>query len=86
MHLLVFLFVGLVIGALARFVVPGRDPGGWLISMMVGVGGAVLGGYLGHVVGLYREGEPAGFVVSLLSAIALVVAYRAVAQGRSRAA
>ncbi len=86
MHILVFLLVGLFFGALARFIVPGREPGGWVISMMLGVGGAIVGGYFGRVVGLYREGEPAGFIVSLLAAISLVVVYQAFMVRRSHAA
>jgi uncharacterized membrane protein YeaQ/YmgE (transglycosylase-associated protein family) len=85
MHFIVFLVFGLIVGALARFVVPGREPGGWVISMILGVGGALVGGYLGRVVGLYREGEPAGFVMSLLSAIALVVVYQMFMNRRSHA-
>lgn len=86
MHILWFLLFGLVVGSLARFIVPGREPGGWVISMMIGVGGAIVGGYFGRVVGLYREGEPAGFVMSLLAAISMVVVYKALIGGRSRTA
>lgn len=84
MHILWFLFVGLVVGSLARFIVPGREPGGALISLLMGVGGAVVGGYFGRVIGLYREGEPAGFVMSLLAAISMVVVYKALIGGRHR--
>jgi uncharacterized membrane protein YeaQ/YmgE (transglycosylase-associated protein family) len=85
-HIVWFLLFGLFVGAIARFVVPGREPGGWLVSMMIGVGGAMVGGYFGRVVGLYRAGEPAGFIMSLLGAIALVVAYQAFAGRRHRMA
>jgi len=51
MHILWFLLFGLVVGILARFIVPGREPGGWVISMLIGVGGAIVGGYFGRVVG-----------------------------------
>jgi uncharacterized membrane protein YeaQ/YmgE (transglycosylase-associated protein family) len=86
MHVIVFLLFGLVVGVLARLVVPGREPGGWVISTMLGVGGAIVGGYFGRVVGLYREGEPAGFIVSLLASISLVVVYQAFTMRRARAA
>jgi uncharacterized membrane protein YeaQ/YmgE (transglycosylase-associated protein family) len=86
MHVLWFLLFGLVVGSLARFIVPGREPGGWVISMLIGVGGAIVGGYFGRVVGLYREGEPAGFAMSLLAAISMVVVYKALIGGRSRMA
>lgn len=57
MHILVFLLFGLVVGATARWIVPGREPGGWVVSMLLGIGGAMLGGFFGRVVGFYREGS-----------------------------
>jgi uncharacterized membrane protein YeaQ/YmgE (transglycosylase-associated protein family) len=86
MHILWFLLFGLVVGTLARFIVPGREPGGWVISMAIGVGGAIVGGYVGRVVGLYREGQPAGFVMALLAAISMVVVYKALIGRRDRTA
>jgi uncharacterized membrane protein YeaQ/YmgE (transglycosylase-associated protein family) len=86
MHLIVFLVFGLIVGALARVIVPGREPGGWIITMMLGVGGAIVGGYFGRVVGLYDEGQPAGFVMSLLAAISLVVVYQAISSRRTSTA
>jgi uncharacterized membrane protein YeaQ/YmgE (transglycosylase-associated protein family) len=82
-HIVWFLLFGLVVGAIARFVVPGREPGGWVVSMVIGVGGAMVGGFFGRVVGLYREGEPAGFIMSLFGAVALVVLYQAFAGRRA---
>jgi uncharacterized membrane protein YeaQ/YmgE (transglycosylase-associated protein family) len=84
MDLLLFLVFGLVVGALARLIVPGKEPGGWVISMAIGVAGAFAGGMLGRVLGFYREGESAGFIMSLLGAIVLVVAYQAIARRRMR--
>ena len=86
MHIILFLLFGLVVGALARFLVPGREPGGWVISMMLGVGGAIVGAYFGRVVGLYREGEPAGFIMSLLASMSLVIVYQALMARRRRMA
>jgi uncharacterized membrane protein YeaQ/YmgE (transglycosylase-associated protein family) len=83
MHLLLFLLFGLIVGAVARLVVPGREPGGWIISLLLGVAGSFLGGLLGRAIGLYREGEPAGFFMSLLGAVILVVGYHAFARRRS---
>lgn len=80
MSIILFLVFGLIVGALARLIVPGRDPGGWVISMIIGVVGSMLGGFLGRAVGLYHEGEPAGFVMSLLGAVILVGAYHAIAK------
>jgi uncharacterized membrane protein YeaQ/YmgE (transglycosylase-associated protein family) len=84
MDFLLFLVFGLLVGALARLIVPGKEPGGWVISMGIGVAGAFAGGLLGRVLGFYREGESAGFVMSLLGAIVLVVAYQAIAGRRMR--
>ena len=83
MSLLLFLVFGLIVGALARFIVPGREPGGWVISMIIGVLGSFLGGYFGRALGWYREGESAGFLMSLLGAIVVVVLYHAIARRRA---
>jgi uncharacterized membrane protein YeaQ/YmgE (transglycosylase-associated protein family) len=84
MSLILFLLFGLVVGAIARFLVPGREPGGGLVSMGIGIAGSLLGGFLGRAIGLYREGEPAGFFMALLGAIILVVAYHAISYRRRR--
>ena len=85
MQIILFLVFGLIVGAIARVIVPGKDPGGWIVSMVLGVIGSFLGGFLGRALSIYREGEPAGFVMSLLGAILVVVAYHAIARRRSLA-
>ena len=85
MSTILFLVFGLIVGALARLIVPGKDPGGWIISMVLGVVGSFLGGFLGRALSIYREGEPAGFVMSLLGAIIVVAAYHAITHRRSLA-
>ncbi|MET0594264.1 MAG: GlsB/YeaQ/YmgE family stress response membrane protein [Polyangiaceae bacterium] len=82
MSLILFLVFGLIVGALARFVVPGREPGGWIVSMAIGVAGAFTAGLLGRALGLYHEGEAAGFVMSLLGAVLLLVVYHAIMRRR----
>jgi uncharacterized membrane protein YeaQ/YmgE (transglycosylase-associated protein family)/osmotically-inducible protein OsmY len=77
MSLILFLVFGLFVGALARLIVPGREPGGWAVSMLIGVIGSFVGGFLGRGLGMYQEGEPAGFLMSLLGAILLVGGYHA---------
>ena len=74
---------GLIVGIIAKFLMPGRDPGGFVITAIIGIVGAVLGGYLGRAVGWYREGEPAGFVVAVIGAIILLALYRAVVGRRA---
>jgi len=67
---------GLVIGAIAKLIMPGRDPGGIIVTMLLGILGAVLGGFLGRAVGWYQPGEPAGFFTATLGAILLLFIYR----------
>ena len=67
---------GLIVGAIAKFLMPGRDPGGFIVTILIGIVGALLGGFLGRALGLYGEGEAAGFVMSLLGAIVLLLLYR----------
>jgi len=80
MHLILFLVFGLVVGALARLVVPGKEPGGWVVSMVIGVLGSFLGGFLGRAMNLYQEGEPAGFLMSFVGAVILVAGYHLIAR------
>ncbi|HTQ95420.1 MAG TPA: GlsB/YeaQ/YmgE family stress response membrane protein [Candidatus Acidoferrum sp.] len=68
--------IGLVIGAVAKLLMPGKDPGGWIITMLLGLAGSFLAGYLGRMVGWYQEGQPAGFIMSVLGAILLLFLYR----------
>ena len=83
MHILWMAIIGLVIGAVAKLIMPGKDPGGVIITSLLGVAGAVIAGMLGHAAGWYREGESAGFVASVLGAILILAIYRLVI-GRSR--
>jgi uncharacterized membrane protein YeaQ/YmgE (transglycosylase-associated protein family) len=68
--------IGLIVGALAKFIMPGKDPGGIFITMLIGIAGALLATFIGSHVGLYREGQRAGFIMSLLGAIVLLALYR----------
>jgi uncharacterized membrane protein YeaQ/YmgE (transglycosylase-associated protein family) len=67
---------GLVIGALAKLIMPGRDPGGCIITILLGIAGAVVGGWLGRTLGLYGPDEPAGFLMALVGAVLLLALYR----------
>lgn len=78
MSFLWMIVVGLVVGAIAKFLMPGRDPGGALITILLGIAGSVIAGLIGRSVGWYAEGEPAGFVASIVGAILLLAVYRAV--------
>jgi uncharacterized membrane protein YeaQ/YmgE (transglycosylase-associated protein family) len=74
--LLGWMLFGLIVGALAKLIMPGRDPGGIVVTMLVGIVGAVLAGFLGRAIGWYQAGEPAGFVMATLGAILLLFIYR----------
>ena len=67
---------GLVIGALAKLLMPGRDPGGIVVTMVLGIAGALVGGFVGRLLGWYAPGEPAGFVMALIGAVLLLFIYR----------
>ena len=74
---------GLVVGAIAKLVMPGRDPGGVFVTILLGIVGAVLGGWMGRTIGMYGPNEPAGFVMALIGAVVLLALYR-MAMGRKR--
>jgi uncharacterized membrane protein YeaQ/YmgE (transglycosylase-associated protein family) len=82
MHVLWMIVVGLIVGALAKLIMPGRDPGGMIITILLGIGGSLLAGFLGRAVGWYREGDPIGFIASVIGAIVLLAIYRLII-GRS---
>jgi uncharacterized membrane protein YeaQ/YmgE (transglycosylase-associated protein family) len=71
-----WIIFGLIVGALAKLVMPGRDPGGFLVTILLGIAGAVLGGFLGRALGWYGPQDVAGFFMSLLGAILLLWLYR----------
>ncbi len=82
LHWLWMAIIGLIIGAIAKFLMPGKDPGGFIITMLLGIAGSLLAGWLGRAVGWYHEGEAAGFIASVIGAIILLAIYRMV-KGRS---
>ncbi len=69
---------GLIVGAVAKLLMPGRDPGGIVVTSLLGIAGALLGGFIGRALGLYGPQDAAGFVMALIGAIVLLVIYRAV--------
>ena len=76
MALLWTCIVGLIIGAIAKLLMPGRDPGGWLVTMLLGIAGSLVGSYLGRFLGLYAAGEAAGWIMSVIGAMLLLFLYR----------
>jgi uncharacterized membrane protein YeaQ/YmgE (transglycosylase-associated protein family) len=67
---------GLIVGALAKLLMPGKDPGGYIVTTLLGIAGAVVGGFLGRALGLYGPEDPAGIVMALIGAIVLLALYR----------
>lgn len=82
MDLLWTLVVGLVVGALAKFIMPGKDPGGIIITILLGICGALLAKFLGQALGLYAEGQAAGLIGAIIGAILLLAIYRMIKKNR----
>jgi uncharacterized membrane protein YeaQ/YmgE (transglycosylase-associated protein family) len=76
---------GVIVGAVAKLLMPGRDPGGFIVTMLLGIVGAVVGGFLGRSLGLYGPNQPAGFLMSIIGAIVVLAIYRVIV-GRRRVA
>jgi uncharacterized membrane protein YeaQ/YmgE (transglycosylase-associated protein family) len=76
MSIIVLIITGLIVGAIAKLLMPGRDPGGFIVTILLGIAGSLLGGFLGRALGFYHEGEPAGWIMSILGAIVLLGLYR----------
>jgi len=71
-----WILFGLIVGALAKLVMPGRDPGGIAVTILLGIVGALVGGFIGRMLGLYQHGESAGYIMATLGAIVILFAYR----------
>ena len=74
--------IGLIVGALAKFIMPGKDPGGIFITMALGIVGSIVATWIGRAIGWYREGQSAGFLMSIAGAILLLYVYRLI-RGRT---
>jgi uncharacterized membrane protein YeaQ/YmgE (transglycosylase-associated protein family) len=73
-----WILIGLVAGAIAKLIMPGKDPGGCIVTILLGIGGAVIAGFLGQQLGWYRQGEGAGFIAAIVGALILLGIYRLV--------
>lgn len=76
MHLIWSAIIGLLVGAIAKLFMPGKDGGGIIVTMLLGIGGSLIFTYLGRLAGFYAEGESAGFIASILGAMVLLFIYR----------
>ena len=82
MHFLWTILIGLIIGIVAKLLMPGRDPGGCIITILIGIAGSFVATYLGRALGLYSEGATAGFIMSVIGAMILLGIYRLIAKRR----
>jgi uncharacterized membrane protein YeaQ/YmgE (transglycosylase-associated protein family) len=84
MSILWWILFGLIVGAIAKFIMPGKDPGGIIVTILLGIVGALLGGWLGQALGFYGPGESAGFIMAVIGAIILLLLYRLLIGRRAR--
>jgi uncharacterized membrane protein YeaQ/YmgE (transglycosylase-associated protein family) len=84
MDILLWIVFGLVVGVVAKFVMPGRDPGGMIVTIVLGIVGALLGGWIGRALGVYEAGQPVGFIMAVIGAIVVLAIYRLAFSGRTR--
>jgi uncharacterized membrane protein YeaQ/YmgE (transglycosylase-associated protein family) len=82
MGILGWIIFGLIVGALAKLVMPGRDPGGIVVTILLGIVGAVVGGFLGRMMGFYGPNQAAGYIMSFVGAIILLAIYRMIVRRR----
>jgi uncharacterized membrane protein YeaQ/YmgE (transglycosylase-associated protein family) len=84
MDVLIWIVFGLVVGIVAKLVMPGRDPGGMIVTIVLGIVGALLGGWIGRALGVYQPGQPAGFIMAVIGAIVVLAVYRLAFSGHTR--
>jgi uncharacterized membrane protein YeaQ/YmgE (transglycosylase-associated protein family) len=77
------LVIGLIVGVIAKLLMPGRDPGGCLITILLGIAGAFVAGFLGRAIGWYEPGQPAGFIATVIGAMLVLLVYRLIRGRRS---
>ncbi len=82
MGILSWILFGLVVGVIAKLLMPGRDPGGFIITILLGIAGALIGGFIGRAMGFYEANEGAGWLMSILGAIVLLALYRMMVRRR----
>jgi len=83
LNLLWTALIGLVVGAIAKFIMPGKDPGGIFVTMLIGIAGSFLGTWIGRAIGHYQDGQSAGFIMSLVGALILLGIYHLIRRSRS---
>lgn len=82
MGILAWILFGLVVGVIAKLLMPGRDPGGFIVTILLGIAGALIGGFIGRAMGLYETNQGAGWIMSILGAVILLALYRMMVRRR----
>ena len=82
MAILSWILFGLVVGVIAKLLMPGRDPGGFIVTILLGIAGALIGGFIGRAMGFYGSNESAGWIISILGAVILLALYRMMVRRR----
>ena len=82
MEILTWIVFGLVVGIIAKVLMPGRDPGGFIVTTLIGIAGAMIGGFVGRATGVYGQGQSAGWIMSILGAVILLSLYRMMVRRR----
>ena len=86
MSILGWILFGLIVGVVAKLIMPGPDPGGMIVTIFLGIVGALIGGFIGRMLGWYGEGDPVGFIMAVIGAIVVLFGYREISstsQGRA---
>jgi uncharacterized membrane protein YeaQ/YmgE (transglycosylase-associated protein family) len=86
MSIIGWILFGLIVGVVAKLIMPGRDPGGMILTILLGIVGALIGGFIGRMLGWYGEGDPVGFIMAVIGAIVVLFGYRKISstsQGRA---
>jgi len=84
MRVLITIFVGLIVGVVAKLLMPGRDPGGFIVTILLGIGGAVVARWIGRQLGWYGPGQPAGFFASVGGAMIILFIYHLIRRAKNR--
>lgn len=77
------IIIGFIVGIIAKLLMPGKDPKGFIITILLGIGGSVVGKFLGQGIGFYKEGESAGFFMSIIGAMILLYIYHLIVRDKS---
>ena len=86
MSIIGWILFGLLVGVVAKLIMPGPDPGGMIVTILLGIVGALIGGFIGRMLGWYGEGDPVGFIMAVIGAIVVLFGYRKISstsQGRA---